>query len=125
MLSDVDMKLKRNHLYVRLTGKPGLESMKHQAESMLDTCLKNRCHKVLINATKSMGLLSILDLYQLGVHFDKMWNRNIRIAVVVPSDKLPEHKFFETVARNRGVLIATFVHIRDANKWLNSDVCMN
>jgi hypothetical protein len=121
LTNEIQMTLKGNHLIVRMAGKPRLEIMQRQTEKMLETCVDHHCDKVLINATKTTGLLSVLDLYQWGNTFDKIWNRNIRIAVVAPVEKLAEHRFFETVARNRGVLIQTFVRVKEASDWLDSN----
>ncbi len=123
--SRINMQRKNSHLYVRLTGEPKLEFMKQQLEKMLKTCIQHHFSQVLVNATKLDGLLSVLDRYQLGAFIDKMWDRDIRIAMVVPAKELFEHKFFETVVRNRGVLIETFDSTKDAQKWLESCAHVN
>jgi len=125
MPSGINMRWKDSHLYVRLTGEPKLESMKQQLEKMLKSCIQHHCSKILVNATQLDGLLSVLDRYQLGAFLDKMWDRDVRIAMVVPAEELIEHKFFETVVRNRGVLIETFGNTKDAQKWLESCAHVN
>ena len=48
-----------------------------------------------------------------------------RIAIVVSGDKeFDRATFFETSARNRGLLVRSFLHLSAAEEWLESDISL-
>ena len=119
-LSGIRWQFKDNRVYVQWLNDSGIDEIKKQVSEVLDRCIEHRCHKVLINTTRTLTFPNVLDLYELGSFLEKVWKRDIRVAVLVPLKENTRQQFFETVAKNRGLMIESFADARKAKAWLNA-----
>jgi hypothetical protein len=118
--SGIRWQFKDNRVYVQWLNESGIDEIKKQVTEVLDECIEHRCHKVLINTTRALTFPNVLDLYELGSFLEKVWKRDIRVAVLVPPKENTRHQFFETVAKNRGLMIESFADARKAKAWLDA-----
>jgi hypothetical protein len=72
--------------------------------------------RVLVHVTGVPGPIPVLDRYEAGVSAAGALRAQTRIAVVERSDR--SERFFETVARNRGLSIRDFAGEPAAREWL-------
>jgi hypothetical protein len=118
--SGIRWHVKKNCVMVRCSGEYSLDAMKKKMAEVKDTCADHCYNKVLINASTSATCPEFMDFYELASFFEKNWKRSIRVAILAPSDHNDRYKFFETVAKNRGILIETFADADQAQHWLDS-----
>jgi hypothetical protein len=117
--SGIRWQFRGNHIVVHWFGDFGLDAVKIKLAEILKTCREHHCKKVLIHADTNAISPEYVDLYELGAFFEKIWQRNIRVAMLVPLSKIAKYEFFETVAKNRGLLIETFSSSERALDWLD------
>ena len=72
--------------------------------------------KVILDITEVTGTIPIMDMHGLGEHCSKSWKQPFKVAIVSPANGL--NKFFENVARNRGVQLAVVPDHARAIDWL-------
>lgn len=109
------------HIVVHLAGRPELSGLTKYADRLLAACRRHRCRNILVDARQLTGLMTAFDRVELGLHFQKHWDRVVRMAAVVSEDDLPEHRVFENVAANRGLRVRMFSSEREALSWLESE----
>ena len=71
---------------------------------------------VVLDVTEVVGAIPVMDMHVLGEHCSRVWKLQFRIAIVSQQDGL--NKFFENVARNRGVQVAVVPNQGQARAWL-------
>lgn len=62
------------------------------------------------------GWIPSLEIFDLGEHCGKVWNRNIALAIVAPAGGID--RFFEYVVRTHGVSLAVVSNQSAALAWL-------
>jgi hypothetical protein len=72
---------------------------------------------VVLDVTEVAGTIPVMDMHVLGEHCSRVWKLQCRIAIVAQEGGL--NKFFENVARNRGVQVAVVPNLGAAIAWLN------
>ena len=103
---------------VALTGeitKNDLEIARNEANLALTA---NNCNRILVDATRSNPRLSVLELFEFEKEHRLRFPLGVRIALVVPPDRLENLRFAENVAQNRGVNMNLFLDRAQALNWL-------
>lgn len=77
---------------------------------------KNAHQGVILDVSKIAGTIPLMDMYALGEHCSIVWVLSFRVALISPGVEI--FRFFETVARNRGVQIAVVQNQDAAMEWL-------
>ena len=120
MSYEIDMDKEYDFLHVRVRGVRTRENVSAMARDILDACLEHRCTKVLIDVRALEGWLSTLEAYDVpSTDFSDLRGRGLQKAAIVDRERPGEtHRFFETVARNRGFNVRIFENTDRAVEWL-------
>ena len=90
-------------------------------EKSLNTAIRENLRKILFDASELEGNPpTTMERFEIGEAFVKMQRSKgiIKTAFVGKEPIVDPERFGETVAVNRGGLIAVFTDISDAKKWL-------
>ena len=71
---------------------------------------------VILDLSRIVGTIPLMDMYVLGEHCSKVWKHSFRIALI--SLEVGACSLFDDVARNRGVQIAVVPNQSAAMEWL-------
>lgn len=107
-----------SYLSIKAVGTYSLRGMSNLFDGVKAEAEKRNCHAAVLNVSEVSGTIPIMDMFMLGEHCSKVWKPPLRIAVVPAESWI--YKFFENVARNRGVLIAVVPDQAAGNRWLAS-----
>jgi hypothetical protein len=114
MIQEVD-----THLSIKAVGQYSLANLYDLFARVKGESEKRAGQGVILDVTEVAGNIPVLDMHMLGEHCSKVWRIPYRIALVSPMGGL--NKFFENVARNRGVQIAVVPNQCAAMVWINLD----
>lgn len=106
------------YLFVTLAGEPSLPAIQRILGEVLSACRERGLKAILVDAGALTGDLTILERFQLGLHFAVSWDPGVRCAVVVSPESLRDRQLLEVVAQNRAVDIRLFDSLSGAYAWL-------
>lgn len=86
---------------------------------IIDACNTNACQRVLCDEREFEYRLDTVDTYQLAEFAAEAAPRVRRVAIVTGAANLEDGKFYETVARNRGLYVRIFGSMEAARAWLD------
>jgi hypothetical protein len=115
---------KGGHLHASVRGSNTPETVLKYLAEVRETCLRERCGKVLIEEYLEGPGIDTLQIFEVVTEAGKNVVPGIlRVAYV---DTNPAHdagkmKFAETVAVNRGVNVKVFADLREAAAWLEAE----
>jgi hypothetical protein len=105
-----------SHLLIRAEGQYSLAGL----SGLLDTVQAEsdeRSHQaVILDVSRIAGTIPLLDMFVLGEYCATVWKQSFRIALISP--EMGIYRFFENVAKNRGVQIAVVSNQDAAMEWL-------
>jgi hypothetical protein len=104
------------HLLIKAVGRYSLAHVSELFVRAKEEIEKRDDHEAILDITEVAGTIPVMDMHVLGEHCARVWKLQFRIAVVSPEGGL--NKFFENVARNRGVQIAVVPNQGAAIAWL-------
>jgi hypothetical protein len=81
-------------------------------------CRDRGCTRVLFDCRLMSGKVTVTDRFEIGKHAASTIPRPVRIAVLGPVEEISRYRFFETVARNRGLMVTVFSDLDEAIQWL-------
>jgi hypothetical protein len=105
------------YIFVRSTGRYTLGVFQKSLGQTIALAREKGISNVLVDAREQTELPGTLDTF-LGAEELAAKTVGLRIAVVMTTDHLPQHSFFELASRNRGALIRTFPDEDSALEWL-------
>lgn len=107
-------------LMARASGQRTRQAVLAMAMEILKVCIERQCSKVLVDVRELEGFLDTLNSYQVATDdLSKMRGKGLNKAAIVDRKRGTEtHRFFETVARNRGFNLRMFINLKDAIVWL-------
>jgi len=118
MVFDVHYDDEHDCLIGSYSGEMSLEAVDEYAAAVSAESARHTC-KLFMNDMRNAKLaFSATEIYRLpgildAAGFDRTWKR-----AVVALDYLPDYRFFETVARNRGYQVRIFQNVDEAIDWL-------
>jgi hypothetical protein len=118
MSIELQMEDASGYMVARFTGEGKAEEALLYFEQIVEQCTRTNNKKLLIDCTKAKTEITIVEMYEQGEGAKLFSRHGIKIAVVVPEEKLEPEKFSEMVARNRGVDACVFTDYQTAEKWL-------
>jgi hypothetical protein len=118
MSIELQMENASGYLLARFTGEGKAEEALLNFEQIVEQCKRTNNKKLLIDCTKAKTDIALVDMYEQGEGAKLFERYGIKIAVVVPEDKLEPEKFAEMVARNRGVNACVYTDYQTAEEWL-------
>jgi len=110
------VELRDGYVAVHISGPYNRASMERMYLRAAEEGRNYGCKRVLIDIRDLLTPIPNWDRYQLGKIVATAWPRDMRFALIAPSQNI--NKFFETVAVNRGVQLRTVSTEREALQWL-------
>ena len=107
-------------IHVDSYGDVTIEDLESSLDAVLQIRRERGLTKVLVDASKETSLPSLMRIYDFGSNVAANL-RGVRIAVAISPHTQEDLSFMETVARNRGALVAVFVSVDAALAWLMSE----
>lgn len=115
-----EFELKKDYLYVRISGSYEKNEFLALIDEIKSRCGAEKTYKVLVDArTIQNADLSTTDRYFLGEKIALEFRGNIVISVVWPEEYID--RFGQIVASNRGGRIFVTGHIGSAEDWLEKN----
>jgi hypothetical protein len=104
------------HLSIKAVGPYSLVDLRDLFARAQEESEKLAEREVILDVTEVAGTIPVMDMHVLGEHCSRVWKLQFRIAIVSPDGGL--NKFFENVARNRGIQVAVVPNQGAAIAWL-------
>jgi len=112
------------HVLVQATGSYELADAMHLVREALATANSHKQPKILVDARKVTGNLSMMQRFEFGDAVAKLYSQRPHgsaalIAVVGNEPLIDPERFGETVAVNRAVPVKVSTDMQEALDWLN------
>jgi hypothetical protein len=114
---------KPSYLHAIVTGRNSREIVARYLEELHNACIACNCFNVLIEERLEGPRLETMDVFQIvsgGV--SKSCGKCMVLAYVDVNAEGDLMRFAETVAVNRGMRVAVFSTVADAEKWLQNEL---
>ena len=105
------------HLSIKAVGRYSLANLSALFDRVKDESEKRANKGVILDVTEVAGTIPTVDMHVLGKRCSGVWKLARRIAIVSPVGGIG--KFFENVARNRGVQVVVVPNQCAAMEWVN------
>ena len=105
-----------SYLSVKAVGRYSLANLSGLFDQIRAESDNRTGQGVILDVTKVTGTVPIMDMFALGEHCSKAWKPPFRVAILSPEEWV--YRFFENVARNRGVQVAVVSSQVAAREWL-------
>ena len=103
---------------IRYSGNIRLTERLQCLEKAMGLCRDRDTKKIMVDLREHELEMSVLEMYNLGKTIAKSAAQEVKIAYVCDKEDL-DNQFVETVARNQGAMIRSFMSLDDAFIWLN------
>ncbi len=104
------------HLSIKAVGQYSLAKFHDLFTQVKDANEDHADRGVILDITEVTGAIPVLDMLVLGEYCSKYWTQPFKVAIITSLGGL--NRFFENVARNRGVQIAVVRDESAAMEWL-------
>lgn len=105
-----------SHISIKAEGLYSLADLRKLLDRVKVESDKRAVRGVILDITGVVGTIPIMDMHALGEYCSGVWKLALRVAIVSPEGGLD--KFFENVARNRGVQIVVVPTPSAAIEWI-------
>lgn len=106
-------------LIVKLHGTFDAKILSESTSEMVKEQKRTKCTRILMDHTDATPLLSVADQYDRPATALKLGvPSHCRISILYHDNK-PVYDFIETVGRNKGFIVKTFMDKEEALKWLH------
>jgi hypothetical protein len=105
------------HLSIKAVGQYSLANLSSLFDKVKDESEKCANRGVILDVTEVAGTIPTVDMHVLGKRCSEVWKLALRIAIVSPVGGIG--RFFENVARNRGVQVVVVPNQCAAMEWIN------
>jgi len=110
---------KSNYLHAIVTGPNNRENVQGYLQEVRGECIARGCYKVLVEERLEGPRIGAMDVFQIAAQGSSKASGTFRaIAYVDVNADGNLMKFAETVAVNRGIPVAVFATVADAERWL-------
>ena len=118
MSAEIKIEPREGYLFVQLSYQHRFDLFMQHTKQILETCIQKNYSKVLLDVSKQTGLKNIFDSYKHAGYLAEIWDRTIKVAVLVSSSDQMEHKLVENVVQKGGITVHLFSSELDALKWM-------
>ena len=125
MAYSLSVEAKEHHLHVVVRGKNDAPTIRRYIKETLAASIAHSCPNILIEENLDGPRLAMGDIFRIVSEASASAKHDVhRIAFVDANlhHNLPNMKFAETVALNRGMMMNAFSTVADAEKWLLSKI---
>jgi hypothetical protein len=119
MLYEVKFENRRDYIYARVTGENKRDTVVAYLQDVLNECKSRDCFRVLIEERLQGPRLQTMDVFTISSE-GSMKVLGIFEAIEYVDEQMGDMRdFVETVAINRGLPIAAFATVAEAESWLD------
>lgn len=86
--------------------------------AVIEAAISSQCKKILCDERQLDYQLSTFEIFNLAEYASQYAKHVVKIAIVCNSKHLNDGKFYETVSRNRGMIIRVTSDFEEAKRWL-------
>jgi hypothetical protein len=114
---DISIAVKGECLLVNFSGEFNERNARSVVDEMVGACLQHECKRILLNCTEMTGEMPQLTRFFIAQYGADMIPSRIKVGILIREDQVDPDEFFETAARNRGVLLSVFTDGDAAGLW--------
>jgi hypothetical protein len=118
MRQEIQVRSAEGYLHVVVAGAFELEEARTCIQRLLDACLESRIWNVLVDIRDVARPIPAMARYGLAEFMAAGQEEPLRMAILTSDRHLPEDRFFEDVAVNRGLDMKAFVDRGESVAWL-------
>jgi urocanate hydratase len=119
MTYKLTMSQKPSYLHAIVTGRNSRENVMRYLEEIRSECIARRCFRVLVEERLEGSRIGAMDVFQIALEgSSKARGTYTAFAYVDVNADGDLMRFAETVAVNRGMPVAVFSTVADAERWL-------
>jgi hypothetical protein len=108
---------KSSYLHAIVTGPNSRENVRQYLQEIRRECILRNCFRALIEERLEGPRIGAMDVFQIAAENSSKASRTFQAVVDVNAEG-ELMKFAETVAVNRGIPIAVFSTVAEAERWL-------
>jgi len=110
---------KSSYLHAIVTGPNSRENVQQYLQEIRRECILRNCFRVLVEERLEGPRIGAMDVFQIAAENSRKASRTFQAVAYVDVNAEGElMKFAETVAVNRGIPIAVFSTVAEAERWL-------
>ena len=113
---------KSSYLHAIVTGPNRRENVQQYLQEIRRECILRNCFRVLVEERLEGPRIGAMDVFQIAAESSSKASRTFQAVAYVDVNAEGElMKFAETVAVNRGIPVAVFSTVAEAERWLLRD----
>ena len=109
---------KSSYLHAIVTGPNSRENVQQYLQEIRRACILRNCFRVLVEERLEGPRIGAMDVFQIAAEGSKAGRTFQAVAYVDVNAEGELMKFAETVAVNRGIPVAVFSTVAEAEQWL-------
>lgn len=106
------------YLCVTFSGLFTFEAAKRSIDAMVAACAHEQCTRALFDCRPMSGTLTVSNRFDVAEYGAAVVPASLKVAMLGRADQMLPDRFFETVARNRGMMMTLFTDVDEAIAWL-------
>ncbi|NUN09584.1 MAG: hypothetical protein HUU54_10455 [Ignavibacteriaceae bacterium] len=107
------------HLKVTAKGNDdNAKEAQRYSSAIIEAVLSSKKKRILCDERELVYEISTAETFQMATEAAKHVKTFVKVAIVCNPSFLPDAKFYEVVANNRGLSVSVFTDYDDAVKWL-------
>ena len=118
MPQHIQIEPKDEYLHVEASGAFDSANAKEFIRQILEACHQHDLWKIFVDIRKMEGPIPIMDRFELASFFAAEHAASVRLVVLESREQVPDDKFFETVAGNRGASVKVVSDLEEAWEYL-------
>ena len=110
---------KPGYLHAVVTGPNSRENVERYVEDLKRECIGRNCFRVLIEERLEGPRLKMVDVFEIASDGSRRFGGAFEAVAYVDVNRIGDlMQFAETVATNRGLALAVFSTVAEAERWL-------
>ena len=114
MPQHIQIEPKDEYLHVEVSGAFDSVNAKEFIRQIFDACRQHDLSKIFVDIRKVEGPISTMARFELAGFFAAEHATSVRMVVLESREQVPDDRFFETVAGNRGASVKVVRDIEEA-----------
>ena len=118
MPQQIHIEPKDGYLHIEVAGPFDSVKAKEFIRQMLETSSQHTLSRILVDIRKVEGPIPTMARFELARFLAAEKPVPVRLAVLESRGQVPNNKFFENVADNRGAIVKVTTSLEEALEWL-------
>ena len=118
MPQHIQIEPKEGYLHVEVSGVFDQAKAKEFIRQILNACQKHELWKIFADIRKIKGPIPNTARFKLAEFLAAEQTVPVQMAVLKSEGQVPDDRFFENVAVNRGVMVKVSTDLKEVVKWL-------